>query len=440
MPGADLLIEARWIVPVEPSRQVLEDHAVALRGARIQALGPVEAMRARFPQARRLRLERHALLPGLVNAHTHLAMNLLRGYADDLPLQSWLTERIWPAETRWVSEEFVRDGTRLALTESLRGGVTCVNDMYFYPEVTGQVARQAGMRAVLGLIVLDFPTAYASGPEEYLAKAVAVHDAFRDDPLVGTAFAPHAPYTVSDRALERIATYQAELDIPIHMHVNETAAEVREHLQRHGERPLERLDRLGLLGPQFIAVHMVVAEAADRERLAARSAHVVHCPESNLKLGSGLCPVAEILGAGINVAIGTDGAASNNDLDLLGETRTAALLAKGLAGARALPAARALEMATLGGARALGLAEETGSLVPGKSADLIAVDLETPETLPCYDVLGQLVYAVSRRQVSDVWVAGRRLLEDRRLTTIDLDDTLERAVWWQQRIARETNT
>ncbi len=438
MQSPDVLIEPRWIVPMDPPGQVLHHHGLILRGARIHALGPAEAIRSRFPEAQRVQLQSHVLLPGLVNAHTHLAMNLLRGYADDLPLQTWLTDRIWPAETRWVDPEFVADGTRLALAESLRAGVTCVNDMYFFPDITGRVAREVGIRARLGLIVLDFPTVYAKDPEDYLAKAVAVHDAFRDDPLIGTAFAPHAPYTVSDGPLRRIATYQAELDIPIHMHVNETAQEVRDHLQRYGERPLERLERLGLLGPQFQAVHMVVAEASDRKRLAAHGAHAIHCPESNLKLASGFSPVGRLLADGINVALGTDGAASNNDLDVFGEMRTAALLAKGVAAdATVLPAAQVLEMATLGGARALGLADQIGSLAPGKAADLVAVDLDTPETRPCYDVLGQLVYAAGRGRVTDVWVAGRRLLKARHLTTIDLARTLERVGRWEQRIAEE---
>ncbi len=438
MEPCDLVIEPRWIVPVEPVGQVLEGHALALRGTRIQAIAPVATLRARFPRAARLRLDHHALLPGLVDAHTHLAMDLLRGYADDLPLAAWLSERIWPAESRWVNEDFVYDGTRLALAECIRGGVTCFNDMYFFPEITGRAAREAGLRGRVGLIVLDFPTVYANDAAEYLDKAVAVHDTFRDDPLLGTAFAPHAPYTVSDEPLRRLATWQAELDIPIHMHVNETEQEVREHIARHGERPLQRLDRLGLLGPHFQAVHMVVAAPEDRALLAERAAHAIHCPESNLKLASGISPVSALLEAGVNLALGTDGAASNNDLDLFGEMRTAALLAKGITGdATALPAARILEAATLGGARALGLEAEIGSLAPGKAADLIAVDLDAAETLPCYDVVGQLVYAAGRHQVTDVWVAGRRLLEDRRTTTLDLPEILARARDWQDRIAEE---
>ena len=255
-----------------------------------------------------------------------------RGNADDLPLMEWLEQHIWPLERRYAGEAFVRDGTDLALAEMLRGGVTCFNDMYFFPEVTARQVIKSGMRATLGMILVDFPTAYADGVDEYLSKGLALYDSLRDDPLVHAAFAPHAPYTVSDEPLARMRTLAEELGCPIHMHLHETADEVRQGRASHGMSPLKRLGQLDLLSPQFIAVHMTQLDAADVDYFARCGGSVVHCPESNLKLASGFCPVAKLLAAGINVALGTDGPASNNDLDVLGEMKTAALLAKGVAG------------------------------------------------------------------------------------------------------------
>ena len=436
MPLADTLISARWIVPVVPRGAVLEDHALVVRDGRIAALLPRAEAVARYPAAEETRLDTHALIPGLVNAHTHAAMTLFRGLADDLELWTWLERHIWPAESRWVDDAFVRDGTRLAAAEMLRGGTTCFNDMYFYPEVAAQVSSEAGLRMVMGLIALDFPTGWASGPDEYLEKGMEVHERFAEDPLVRSAWAPHSPYTVSDGPLERIRELAEALDLPVHIHVHETAQEVERARAEHGERPLERLERLGLLGPRLIAVHMTQLEAGDCERLARSGAHVVHCPESNLKLASGLCPVGELLRAGVHVALGTDGAASNNDLSMLGELRTASLLAKSVAGdPSVLPAVEALEIATLGGARCLGMADTTGSLEVGKAADAAAIDLSPPETWPVYHPISQIVYSASAQQVSDVWVAGRRVLEDRRLLTMDEEEITRRAEEWRRRIA-----
>ncbi|HAS51364.1 MAG TPA: TRZ/ATZ family hydrolase [Gammaproteobacteria bacterium] len=430
------LLNARWIVPVEPEGQVLEHHALAIQDGRILALLPHAEAATRYPAATCVNLERHVLMPGLVNAHTHASMTLLRGLADDLPLMTWLQDHIWPAEARWVNPDFVRDGTRLAIAEMLRGGVTCFNDMYFFPEIAAAAAREAGMRACLGLIVLDFPTAYARDRDDYLAKGLALHEVLESEPLLHTAFAPHAPYTVSAPTLERIGRLAADLNLPIHIHVHETAAEVAQFVAEHGCRPLERLEQLGLLSPHLLAVHMTQLEPAEIERVAQAGVHVAHCPESNLKLASGFCPVARLDAVGVNVAIGTDGAASNNDLDLFGEMRLTALLGKSMAGdAAILPAARVLSMATLHGARALGLATEIGSLEPGKSADVIAVDLSAPETEPVYHPLSTLVYAAGRHQVSDVWVAGRRLLADRQLTTLDVAEIVQRARGWREQIA-----
>ncbi|MDX1593724.1 MAG: TRZ/ATZ family hydrolase [Gammaproteobacteria bacterium] len=435
MQPIDTLICARWIVPVEPRGAVFEHHALAVADGRIAALLPRAEAEARFDPHARVDLGDHALLPGLVNAHTHAAMTLLRGLADDLPLMTWLEEHIWPAEGRWVSEEFVRDGTRLAVAEMLRSGTTCFNDMYFFPDVTARVASAAGLRCVTGLIAIDFPTVWARDADEYLDKGLAVHDEFRHDALVRTAFAPHAPYTVSDAPLERIRVLADELDIPVHMHVHETAHEVETAVAERGERPLARLDRLGLLSPSLLAVHMTQLGEDEIARVAEAGVRVAHCPESNLKLASGYCPVARLQAAGVTVALGSDGAASNNDLDLFGEMRLAALLAKAVSGdASALPAARALEMATLDGARALGWDDEIGSLLPGKAADLVAVRLAGIETEPLYHPLSQIVYALDRGRVSDVWVAGQHLLRERRLTTLDEAEILDSARAWGGRI------
>ncbi|MGH8503048.1 MAG: TRZ/ATZ family hydrolase [Gammaproteobacteria bacterium] len=435
MPMIDTLIKARWIVPVEPPDAVLEHHALAIDRGRIVDILPGDDAELRYQPRHALNFDAHALIPGLINAHTHAAMSLFRGLADDLPLMSWLKEHIWPAESRWVDETFVYDGTALAAAEMLRGGVTCFNDMYFFPEVAARAAVSAGMRACVGLIVIDFPTVYADNADQYISRALAVHDEYKGDTLISTAFSPHAPYTVSDEALGRVRTYADELDIPVHMHVHETADEIGQSIASHGGRPLQRLAGLGLLSPSLLAVHMTQLTDADIEQVVGGGAHVLHCPESNLKLASGFCPVQKLMHAGVNVALGTDGAASNNDLDMFAEMRTAALLAKAVAGdATALPAARALRMATLNGAIALGLGEQTGSLVAGKSADIVAVELDDIEATPLYDPISQLVYATGRHQVTDVWVAGKPVLENRRLTQLDQAELRARAREWSTRI------
>lgn len=432
---AELLIHAEWILTVDPENRQLTDHAVAIADGRIQAILPYEEAKRAIQAEQTVELPGHVLIPGLINAHTHAAMSLLRGLADDLPLMTWLHEHIWPTEQRWVDADFVADGTRLAVLEMLRGGVTCYNDMYFHPEVSAQVTAEAGMRAVIGMIVVDFPTGYAASPDEYIAKGLALHERYRDHPLIRVAWAPHAPYSVSDRPLQRVASLADELGVPIHIHLHETQDEVANALRAHGERPFARLDRLGLIGPALASVHMTQLEDAEIARLAESGASVVHCPESNLKLASGFCPVAKLLDAGVNVALGTDGAASNNDLNLLGEMRTAALLGKGVAGsASAVPAIEALRMATINGARALGLDGEIGSIELGKSADLVALDLRDPHTQPIYHPVSQLVYAAGRHQVRQVWIRGRQVIRDGAPTTLHLAEVLSEAQVWGARI------
>ncbi len=435
MEQADTIINTRWLVPVEPSGAVLDHHALIIRAGRIAQILPQAEAKLRYQAPCVRELNDHVLIPGLVNAHTHAAMALLRGLADDLPLPTWLREHIWPAEQIHVSAEFARQGSELAVAEMLLGGITCFNDMYFFPEATAQIAAQAGIRAVVGMIMIDLPSVYAASADEYLSRGLALHDTLRGDPLVTVAFAPHAPYTVSERNLERIHTLADELDVPVHIHLHETAHEVAQGIERHGVRPLARLDAIGLLSPGLIAVHMTQLKTVEIDRLAETGVHVVHCPESNLKLASGFAPVATLLERGVNVALGTDGAASNNDLDMFGEMRMAALLAKGVTGdATVLPAHHALHMATLAGARALRLADRIGSLVPGKYADLVAVDLGCLGSAPVYNPISQLVYAASRSQVSDVWVAGREAVTDGRLINLDPTTILSQCQYWHDKI------
>ena len=432
----DTLIHARWIIPVEPEFVTYDHHTLVIDSGKIIDLLPTDLAKQKYQGTTTENLENHALLPGLINCHTHAAMTLMRGIADDLPLMDWLQNHIWPLEHKWMSEAFVKDGTDLAIAEMILGGTTCFNDMYFFPEITAGQALHHGIRAKIGLIVIDFPSAWAQNSDDYIEKGLALHEQLRLSDLCTTAFAPHAPYTVSDEPLQKIRTLADELELPIHMHIHETLHEVEQAQAQTGLRPLQRLQELGLVNPSLIAVHMTQLSDEEISLFAESGAHIVHCPESNLKLASGFSPVARCLAAGINVALGTDGAASNNDLDMFGEMRTAALLGKAVAGdASAIPAMTALRMATINGAKALGLDACCGSLSVGKAADVIAIDLAHLETQPLYCPVSQIVYAASRQQVTDVWVAGKRLLKQRLLTTINLEDLKARIAEWQQRLS-----
>ena len=432
----DLLVEPRWLVPVEPHGVVLEDHAVAVDGDRIVAVLPLAEARSRYAPRERAELPEHALVPGLVNAHTHNPMTLMRGLADDLPLMRWLQEHIWPAEAKAIGPEFVRDGIELAIAEMLRGGTTCCNENYFFPDVQAATYRRLGFRAMVGLPVIEFPSAWAKTRDEYFDRALAVHDEFKGEALVDTCFAPHAPYTVSDDSFERIRMLSDQLDVPVHLHLHETAHEVEESRREHGARPFARMQALGLVNDHLIAVHMTQLTDAEIATCAEAGVSVVHCPESNLKLASGFCQAEKLRRAGVNLALGTDGAASNNDLDMFGEMRTAALLAKAVANdASALDAASALRAATLHGAKAIGWGERIGSIEAGKQADLAAIRLDDIETQPMYDVVSQLVYAASRRQVSDVWIAGQRKLRGRMPVDLDMDELRGKARRWRERLA-----
>jgi 5-methylthioadenosine/S-adenosylhomocysteine deaminase len=435
MQKVDTLIFAAWVVPVDVPGAVLAGHAVAVRDGRIEAIVPAAEAANSFEARETFHLERHVLVPGLVNLHCHAAMSLLRGLAGDLPLMTWLQEHIWPAENRHVSDEFVHDGSLLAMAEMLRGGVTCFNDMYFFPEATARAALRAGMRASLGMITVEFPSAYATDAANYLHKGLATRDAYLGEPLLSFCLAPHAPYTVSDEIFRQVVTLSEVLDAPIHTHLHETHDEIAQGLAKNGMRPIERLRQLGVIGPRLIAVHAVHLEEIELDILAREGVSVAHCPSSNLKLGSGIAPITAMRQRGIVTGLGTDGAASNDRLDVLTEMRTAALLAKGATGdPSVIGAHEALRMATLEGARALGLEARTGSITVGKRADLAAIELSALETLPCYDPVSDLAYAAGRENVTHVWVDGSARLRDRKLTSLDEDEIKAKATWWRGRI------
>jgi 5-methylthioadenosine/S-adenosylhomocysteine deaminase len=435
MEHVDTLVCARWVLPVEPADHALDDHAVAIRSGRIVAVLPQAEALARYAPEEIVRRPTHAVLPGLVNAHTHAAMTLLRGRAENLLLGPWLTEAIWPIERRWADPQYVRAGTELAIVEMLRGGTTCFADMHLWPEVVARTAADLHMRACIGLVVTDAATRWAGTADEYIDKGMSLRDEYRGHDLITSHLAPHAPYSVSDATLVRVRRLADELELPVAVHLHESRWEIEQSLAKFGARPLARLAALGLANPLLIAVHMTQVEPADVDTLAEANATVVHCPESNLKLGNGVCPLAGLLGRGVRVALGTDGAASNNDLDLLAEARTAGLLSSGVSATPgAVIATDLLRMATLEGARALGLGDTIGSLLPGKAADLCCVDLRHARSWPVSDVAAALVYSAGSHQVTDAWVAGRQLLAEGALRYVDEHGVLERAEAWRARI------
>jgi len=434
--AVDLQIEARWVIPVEPQGVVLEAHAVIVEADCIVAILPIAEARQRFAPRERVELGEHALIPGLVNAHTHNPMTLMRGLADDLPFMVWLKEHVWPAEAKVMGPEFVRDGVELAIAEMIRGGTTCCNENYFFPDVQAATYAKHGFRSLIGLPVIEFPTPWAQSRDEYFDKALAVHDELRGEALIGTAFAPHAPYTVANESFERIHLLSDQLDLPVHLHLHETADEINDSLRDFGMRPFARIKQIGLVNERLIAVHMTQLGEAEIHDCAAHGVSIVHNVESNMKLLSGFCPAEAIRRAGVNLAIGTDGCASNNDLDLFGEMRSAALVGKLVANdAAAMSAASVLRAATMGSARALGWQDRIGLIEVGKQADLAAVDLGTIESQPIYNVVSQLIYAAGRHQVSDVWIAGVRKLRNRELTGMDTSEILSKARRWRERIA-----
>lgn len=432
----DTLINARWVIPVIPENSVLDNYSIAIDKGVIIDILPTDLATERYTASQTVKLPEQVLMPGLINVHGHAAMTLFRGLADDYPLMTWLQDYIWPAEQAWVSDTFVKDGTELAIAEMLRSGTTCFSDMYFFSNQAAEAAHQAGIRAQITFPVFDVPSAWGRDAQDYIHKGLQVCDDFKNSQYVEVGFGPHAPYTISDDPLNQVAILSAELDCVVQMHLHETQQEVSEAVSTTGERPLQRLHRLGLLTPRMQCVHMTALNDEDIELLVTTGAHVIHCPESNLKLANGFCPVDKLIKAGVNVALGTDGAASNNDLDLFSELRTAAMLAKAVSGdATALPAHQALRLATINGARAMGLQDKIGSLETGKQADIIAIDFSTIESQPVYDAASHLAYTNCAHKVSNVWIAGHRVLENRQPTTLNLTELSEKAGQWRNKIA-----
>jgi len=434
-PAADTRIDAGWVVTVDASNKVLENHSIISAGGTIVECIPHATADQRYPDLPVIDRRSCIAMPGLINAHTHLGMHYLKGFADDKPLMEWLDNHIWPVEAKWLSAEFVAASTRHGLAESIAGGVTCVNDMYYFPDTVAQACVDCGVRAVIGAPIMQRATPWAGGLDEYFDRAIAVHDSFRDHPTINTAFAPHAPYTVPVSALEKIATLSAELEAMVHMHVHETETEVLDYIKSKGTRPIARLFEIGLINPYMMAVHLTQLTDDEINLLADNGTHAIHCPESNLKLASGFCPTASLAKGGVNIALGTDSAASNNDLDMFGEMKTAALLAKAVSGdASALPAIDAIRMATINGATALGLDLQTGSLEAGKQLDMICIEPDI-SMQPMYDIASHIVYCANRERVSDVWVNGNALLTDNRFTHINPNDISDTAKHWQQKIS-----
>lgn len=426
---ADWLWVGRYVITMDPQRRVLEDGAVAVRGERILAVGPRAELERQYQPRQRLGGPDRLIAPGLINTHTHAAMSLLRGIAADLRLQDWLERYIFPAEARLVKADFVRWGTRLACLEMALGGITTYADMYYFEEVVAEATAEAGLRGVLGETILRFPAPDARTPEEALAYTERFLQRFRKHPLIVPAVAPHALYTNRDETLQSARDLANRYDVPLLIHLAETRQEREETLARRKATPVAVLDALGLFRGQTMAAHGIWVDESDLRTLQARRVGVAHCPSSNMKLASGIAPVVRMLELGIAVGLGTDGpAGSNDDLNLFEEMDLAAKLQKVATGnPEALPAARALEMATIQGARALGLDQETGSLEAGKRADLISVRLDAPHAVPLYDPVAQLVYALKSTDVEDVMVNGRLIVRGRRMLTVNAAEVLVKA-------------
>ncbi len=431
----DTLIHARWIIPIEPHNTILEHHSLAIHQGVILALFPTAEVDKYYESETNITLANHAVMPGLVNAHAHSPMTLFRGMADDLPLMKWLTEHIWPAESYWMDEDFMRDGTQLAFLEMIRSGTTCFNENYFYGDISAEITAAAGMRALVGAEIINLPTRYAQTMDEYLAKMEILCQKWRDHPLITPALHPQGPYTVDDATFIKAKDYADQHGLLIHIHLHETAAEINQSLTEYKKRPLKRLFDLGLVSDRLQCIHMTQIDEEDMDILRATQPQIVTCPESNLKLVSGFCPVQKLLDAGLNVGIGTDGAASNNDLDMFGEMRAASLIGKITAqDPTAVGAQETLRMATLNGAKALGLGSVTGSLVPGKAADVIAIDLSHANTQPVYNAVSQIVYAANSQQVTHVWVAGKQLFKEGEFLTLDSQAIIAKSDTWKNKI------
>ena len=433
--NASIIISASWIFTANSEDQLLYDYSVVIKDNKIIDLVHQSKVFSEYEADEIYQLTDHILIPGLINTHTHASMSLFKGFADDLSLQDWLNNYIWPAEKKFVNSSFVRDGSILALSEMIKAGVTTFNDMYFYPDATAEASIELGVRSNIGLVVLDFPTNYASDPEDYLSKGFEFRDRWRNEDLITTSIAPHAPYSVSDEAFALINTYSEELGINIHLHLHETQREIDDSINRYGITPVQRLNNLGIINPSLIAAHCVYLNEQDIALLAKNKVSIVHNPSSNMKLGSGIADVAKMLKQNLNVSLGTDSSASNNRLDIMEEMRLASLLLKGTTKSpELLPATQAIKMATINGAKALGLESMIGSIEKNKIADLVAIDLNSIENQPIYNPLSTLVYSSTKSDVSYVWIDGKVKLKEKKLVNVDEEKIMQMAKIWQIKI------
>jgi 5-methylthioadenosine/S-adenosylhomocysteine deaminase len=435
---ADLLISGGTVITMDGARRILDDGAVAIRGDSIVAVGPRAEVEAKYSAAHRLDARGRIVLPGFVNAHTHAPMVLLRGLANDVTLEDWLANHIFPAEARNVTEDFCVWGTRLAALEMIEGGTTTFADMYYFEDAIARETKAAGLRGVLGESVVDFPVPDSRSPDQSLSQIETFLQHWRGDPLIRAAVAPHAPYTCSTDTLRRSAALARRYGAPLLIHVAETRHEREESLEKKKLSPVAYLDSIGFLGPDVTAAHCVWLDDEDIRLLSVRGAGCVHNPSSNMMLASGVAPVVALLAAGVRLGLGTDGpAGSNNVLDMMGEMDLAAKLQKvSRLNPQALSAGQALEMATLGGARALHLEAEIGSLEPGKKADVILLRTDAPHAVPAYDLVAQVVYSLKAGDVETVIVAGRLLMERRQVRTLDPSSILAKAREYGERVRR----
>lgn len=429
------VLSPSWLVTAEKQQPILTDYSIVIEQDKILDILPTIEVHSVYQADQVVELPGQLIMPGMVNAHSHVSMSLMRGYADDLPLMTWLNDYIWPAERAVLSEAYVKDASLFGCAEMLQSGITTFNDMYFFPEATATAVKQSGIRANLGLVVIEFPSSYAEDAEAYLNKGFAAHDSWRDETRITTSIAPHAPYTVSNDTFEKVLTYSDQLDLTIHTHLHETVDEINESISAFGVRPIQRLDDLGVLSPQLIAAHAVHVTDSEIELLTNYGCHISHCPASNAKLGSGIAPVAQLHQHGVNICIGSDGVASNNRTDLFAEMRLAAMLCKGINQDAAILNAQALiEMVTINGAKALGLNETIGSITIGKQADLIAVNVSDLSIAPCYDPISHLVYACGREHVTHTWVDGELRYNDGCFSDIEPSELQSIIQRWQPEI------
>lgn len=436
MINVDYIIYADYVLPMDESLAVIKDGAIAVKGTKVLKVGTSQEIFKKYSPRAIINGSQHVVFPGLINTHTHAAMVYFRGIADDQPLKEWLENHIWPAENQWLSPEFISDAIELACLEMLKGGITTYNDMYFYEDAAGKATKRVGMRAVLGVGLLDFPTKSAGTTEEYFANAESFIKGWKGDNLITPCIAPHALYTCGPETLKRARKVADIYDIPIHIHLSETKWEAEEIMRRFGMSPVEYLESLGFLNERVLAAHCVWLTDLEIEILAKRRVGVSHCIESNLKLASGIAPVVRMLKAGVRVTFGTDGAGSNNDLNILSEMSTAAKLHKAVSGdPTALDAKTALLMATRWGAEVLGLGKVTGSIEEGKAADIVMADLNKPHLVPMYSIYSHIVYSMRPSDVEMVMVDGKIVVNDGKLTTTDESEILYKAKKWCEKIS-----